>query len=319
MTAPLNYLTSSGASTDAVTWLTWGLLGLSTAVVVIITLLVLAGVWRRRGGAADAEVAQTPVRREGHGLRWVAIGVAVSSVALVVSLIWTVATLAAVSSPHRAPALTIRVTGHQWWWQATYEPTDPRRTFETANEIHIPVGRPVRIELAGADVIHSFWVPQLAGKTDAIPGRINLAWLQADKPGTYWGQCTEYCGQQHAHMAFKVVAEPELQFQDWWRAQLRPAAPPATADAALGQEIVVNRCGACHTIRGSEAGGSAAPDLTHLMSRSTLASGAVANTPATLSGWIANPQSTKPGTTMPTLYLSGAELGAVRTYLETLS
>ncbi|HEX6860756.1 MAG TPA: cytochrome c oxidase subunit II [Caulobacteraceae bacterium] len=316
--APLNYLTSSGASTDPVTLLTWGLLLISVAVVVIISVLVARGVSRQKPWLRREKTADVPVTREGDGLRWITIGVALSAVALVATLIWTVGTLAMVSQPPREPPLTIRVVGHQWWWQAVYEGPTPDSRIEVANEIHIPVGQPVRIKLESQDVIHSFWVPQLAGKTDAIPGRTNLAWIQADKPGVYLGQCTEYCGKQHAHMAFRVIAERPDQFRVWWARQLLPAAPPLDPIALQGAVVFVNHCGACHTVRGTLAGGSVAPDLTHLMSRTTLAAGMVPNTPANLSGWIANPQGVKPGTLMPTTYLSGPELTAVRRYLETL-
>lgn len=313
--APLNYLTGSGAAAHPVVALTWWLFIVSCVVVVIISALVLWGVMSRAiQGRAPAEV---PVTRQGQGLRWITWGVGVSSVVLVISLIWTIAALAGVSNPPVKPPLTIRVTGHQWWWEATYAPHTTAQ-FTTANELHIPVGVPVRVELASTDVIHSFWVPQLAGKTDTIPGRVNLAWLEADHPGVYWGQCTEYCGEQHAHMAFRVVAEPRAKFEAWSLSQLAPAATPSAPDALRGEQIFVTRCGACHAVRGTEAGGTVAPDLTHLMSRSTIAAGTLANTPANLSGWIANPQGVKPGALMPTIYLSGPELGAVRTYLETL-
>jgi cytochrome c oxidase subunit 2 len=315
---PLNYLTGAGPAAHSVVGLTWGLMVISVAVVLIVTGLVWAGIVRRGVRSAKGVPAAVPVRREGDGMRWLTIGVGISSVVLVISLVWTVAVLAQVSNPPTKPDLTIQVTGHQWWWQATYEPTDPARVFQTANEIHVPVGRPVRIELLSQDVIHSFWVPQLAGKTDTIPGRTNIAWIEADRPGVYWGQCTEYCGAQHAHMAFKVIADPPAAFEAWRQAQVQPAAEAASPDAAQGEQVFVDRCGACHTVRGTQAGGGLGPDLTHLMSRSTLASATIANTPAGLAGWIANPQGVKPGTLMPTIYLSGPELSSVRTYLETL-
>ena len=315
---PLDYLTGSGPAAHPVVALTWGLTVISVVVSVIITGLVWAGVAMRRVKGAKGVTTAVPVRRGGDGLRWLTVGVGISSVALVVSLVWTVVVLAQVSNPPSKPALTIRVTGHQWWWQAAYDPTDAGKAFQTANELHIPVGQPVRVELVSQDVIHSFWVPQLAGKTDTVPGRTNLAWIEADRPGAYLGQCTEYCGAQHAHMAFKVIAEPAAAFEAWRQAQLQPAAATAPPDAAAGQQLFIDRCGACHTVRGTDAGGGTGPDLTHLMSRTTLASGTIANTPSGLMGWIANPQGVKPGTVMPTLYLSGTELAAVTSYLETL-
>ena len=222
--------------------------------------------------------------------------------------------MAQVGSPPTAPAVTLEITGHQWWWEARYVGADPSQTFVTANEIHIPVGRPVLVKLKGADVIHSFWIPALAGKTDTIPGRTNLTWLQADRPGTYRGQCTEYCGLQHAHMAAFVIAEAPEAFEAWRQGQLRPA-PPAAPAAASGEALFVARCGSCHRVRGTGAGGRLGPDLTHLMSRATLAAGVVPNTPAGLAGWIANPQALKPGARMPASGLDGVELGQVTAYL----
>jgi cytochrome c oxidase subunit 2 len=248
------------------------------------------------------------------GLRWIGIGLALTILALIAALARTVAVMAAIGAPAGQPALTLEITGHQWWWEVRYLGPTPDQTFVTANEIHIPTGRPVLVKLNGADVIHSFWIPALAGKTDTIPGRTNLTWMQADRAGLYRGQCTEYCGVQHAHMAAFVTADPPAAFEAWRANQLRAAAP---ADSE-GETLFVQRCGACHTVRGTDAGGVAGPDLTHLMSRQTLAAGTVPNTRSGLSGWIANPQALKPGARMPAADLSGPELGRVAAYLETL-
>lgn len=314
---PLSYLRTFGPAADPATQLSWGAMVVSIAVSVIIGLLVLVGVWRRSATRDALLIGQVPIERRGGGVRWIWIGVTLTSLVLLATLVWTLAALAAMVSP--APELTIAVTGRQWWWQAAYQPDNPSQRFVTANELHIPVGRPVRIELLSSDVIHSFWVPALAGKTDAIPGRLNVAWLQADQPGRYLGQCTEYCGRQHAHMAFLVIAQPPAEFAAWLRAQRALAQPPGTPEQAEGLRIFVKRCGDCHAVRGTAAHGSAAPDLTHLMSRRTIAAGALANTPGGLSGWIANPQGVKPGAHMPPPYLSGPELSAVRAYLLNLS
>jgi cytochrome c oxidase subunit 2 len=167
-------------------------------------------------------------------------------------------------------------------------------------------------------VIHSFWIPKLAGKTDTIPGQRNVMWLQANKPGRYRGQCTEYCGPQHAHMAMYVIAQPPDQFRAWLDAQLRPAPPPNSPKLIRGENDFVYRCGVCHKVRGTNGGGTVAPDLTHLMSRHTIAAGTLPNTIAALSGWIANSQAIKPGNRMPVLYLSGPELEDLRSFLITL-
>lgn len=315
---PLSYLTGHGAKVDPVVALTWGLLVLSIAVVVVISALVLAGTLRRRApGGADA-IEQVTIAPEGGGLNWIIIGLLISVPLLVGSLVWTVVVLAAVNSPAQKAALTIEVTGEQWWWKARYLSDDPSQVFTTANEIHIPAGQPVRVKLIGADVIHAFWVPSLTGKTQAIPGQTNETWIEAHEPGRYRGQCTEFCGWQHAHMAFFVIAQPPAEFEAWRTAQLRTAPEPATPALLSAEQTFVYHCGACHAVRGTAAGGSVAPDLTHLMSRDTIAAGTLPNTIGNLSGWIADPQAIKPGTRMPNLYLSGPELQDVRTYLATL-
>ncbi|HEY5409104.1 MAG TPA: cytochrome c oxidase subunit II, partial [Caulobacteraceae bacterium] len=250
----------------------------------------------------------------GGGAAWIAIGSALTVVALVTSMIWTVQVLAKIDSPASRPALAIEITGHQWWWEARYLSDQPGQVFVTANELHIPVGQPVRLKVASADVIHSFWVPTLTGKTDTIPGRTNVSWMQADRPGAYRGQCTEYCGEEHAKMALYVVAEAPATFDAWRRAQLAPSA----ATALPGQATFEARCGACHTVRGTSAGGVVGPDLTHLMSRATIASGILPNDVANLSGWISNPQALKPGSAMPATNLNGTQLTEVVAYLETL-
>ena len=314
---PLSYLSGFGIKAYPVTALTWGLLIISVSVVVIVTTLVLWGVLARR--QPEQSIGDVAVERRGTGLGWLGLGVGISAVLLLISVVWTMAVLAKVSAPPPGSnPLTIEVTGQQWWWKARYLNADPSKVLTTADEFHIPVGRPVRVKLIGADVIHSFWVPALTGKTETIPGQTNVTWLEADKPGRYRGQCTEYCGQQHAHMALFVIAESPAAFDKWLQDQLKSAPAPASPALVQDQEVFVQRCGACHTVRGSMAGGSVAPDLTHLMSRTTLAAGTLPNTPGALAGWIADPQGQKPGTKMPNLYLSGQELTAVTTYLQTL-
>lgn len=314
---PMGYLTGSGPKSLAVVSLTWGLLILSIAVAIIMTALVVAGVWVRRV-RANGPVSQTQVERGGDGMRWLTTGLGLTSVALLVSLVWTVVVLAKVNGPSTPATLTIEITGQQWWWKARYLSDDVSRIFNTADEVHIPVGQPVRIRLISSDVVHSFWVPQLSGKLDAIPAQTNETWIEASKAGRYSGECSEFCGAQHAHMAFAVVADPPAQFQSWWDAQLRPAAAPSAPLIAEGGRNFEFHCGACHSVRGTAAGGTIAPDLTHLMSRGMIAGGALPNQIGNLAGWIANPQSIKPGTLMPNLYLSGQEITSVVAYLETL-
>jgi cytochrome c oxidase subunit 2 len=215
--------------------------------------------------------------------------------------------------------LTIRVRGLQWWWSVEYVGPDPSRRFETANEIHIPVGRNVRLLLEGDDVIHSFWVPSLAGKQDLIPGRLNEITIRAERAGTYRGQCAEFCGLQHAHMAFLVVAEDAAAFNRWADGQRAPAAEISDDAAAAGRDVFMAKpCAGCHRIRGTKAAGTPGPDLTHVGGRKTIAAGLFETTRGSLAAWIADPQTLKPGNNMPLVPLTSDELRAVSAYLASL-
>ena len=215
--------------------------------------------------------------------------------------------------------LSITLTANQWWWDVRYNSADSSKTLRTANELHLPVGVPVRIILNSNDVIHSFWVPSLAGKQDLIPGRQNDISITPTKIGIYRGQCAEYCGAQHAHMALVVNVDSYADFLKWWRHQLQPAPPPATPLALAGYNFVTGRnCSACHAIAGTPASGTVGPDLTHLASRRTIAAGTMPMGKGNLYGWVADPQSLKPGSKMPTIALEPDELHAVVAYLETL-
>ncbi len=332
---PLQYLTGAGPHASPVTSLTWFLLGISVVVILIFTVAVIWGTIARRQRTTDDALSVDDVGRSHSGLAWVYIGMPLTLVVLVVALFWTMIVMARIDQPATPTTLTIEVTGRQWWWQVRYPAQGGGRAFETANEIHIPAGQPVLVKLRGGDVIHSFWVPALAGKTDTIPGRDNVTWLQADKPGIYRGQCTEYCGTQHAHMAFFVIAEPAKAFTAWRRNQERPATPvpvaPAVAPrltpvayqaprapmlAGAGESLFVQHCGMCHAMRGTAAHGNRGPDLTHLMTRRTLAAGTLSNTVNNLSGWISDPAAQKPGVHMPITDLSGPQLQAVVAYLK---
>ncbi len=310
--APLDYLTSAGAKADAIRPLTIGVIAVSVAVIVIVSILLIGGM--RRPGAIAIAGSRLDVMPDEGGLAWLWTGVGLSSLVLLFSVVWTVAVLAEIDAPPQKPAVTIEVTGKQWWWQVRYLSDDPSRIFATANEIHIPAGEPVLFKLIGGDVIHSFWVPALGGKTDLIPGQTNETWLEARKPGTYRGQCSEYCGIEHAHMAFLVIAEPAEQFAAWQAHQLQsPDAATSRGQAAFGV-----RCGSCHAVRGTQSAGVVGPDLSHLMQRKTLGAATLPNDPKHLSQWIADPQRMKPGNLMQKPQLSGAELADIRAYLETL-
>jgi cytochrome c oxidase subunit 2 len=318
--SPLGYLSdAAGTRAQAILPLTWFMLIVSIIVCVVIATLLWIAVRRGRPAPVPASAAAiAPVEAGPPGDRWISVGIIISCVPLAAALVWTMLTLAAVAGPPANPALTLDVTARQWWWDVHYDARDPASQFSTANEIHIPVGVPVLVRLHAADVIHSFWVPALSGKTDVIPGQTNLSWLQASAPGRYLGQCSEYCGFQHAHMQFEVVAESQQDFDRWRAAQLEEAAAPQTPEQTRGAALVVYRCGLCHRVRGTGAGAVFAPDLTHLMSRRTIAAGSLPNNPGTLAGWIENSQSVKPGNLMPDQYLSGQQLADTVAYLETL-
>jgi cytochrome c oxidase subunit 2 len=315
---PLSYLEASGTRADHILPLTWYMLGVAILVCLVIGTLLWIAVRRNRSAISSLGIREVPLVRGPDAVRWISVGLTVSAIPIVIALIWTLTALASTSGPPAHPALTLDVTGHQWWWEVRYDSTDPSQVFLTANEIHIPVGEPVLVRLHGGDVIHSFWVPKLTGKTDTIPGQVNFSWMRADRPGLYRGQCTEYCGYQHAHMSLEVIAEPRDAFEQWRTAQLAPAPAPITPEQTRGEELVQYRCGSCHQVRGTLAGALSAPDLTHVASRRTLAAGTLLNNPGNLSGWIENPQSIKPGALMPDQYLSAQELADARAYLETL-
>jgi cytochrome c oxidase subunit 2 len=285
-------------------------------VCVPIYLLVLAGLafaLRRRGAAADAANAEA---RADSALRaWVVfivlvlLGLALSSYALDRYLLQREA----------APALSLRVTGKQWWWAVEYQARDPSQRFTTANELHVPAGRRVRIELESPDVIHSLWIPRLDGKLDLVPGRHNVMWLTPRTPGTYRGQCAEFCGLQHAKMALDVQVQAPADFERWRRAQLQPAPAPSNLLAQRGRQLFESGpCAMCHAITGTSAASHAGPDLTHLASRRTLAAGSLPMRRDALRAWIADPQAAKPGTNMPKVPLDDAQLDALVAYLETL-
>jgi cytochrome c oxidase subunit II len=317
--APLNYLRTHGLHADAATTLLWGMMLISLAVVVIVCILLMGAVFRRRDPPQELS-GRSLVARASGGLAWIAVGVGTSIVVLFAVTVWTVVTLAAVSRPPPSQGgADIAVIGHQWWWEVRYLGADPTKTFTTANEIHIPMGQPVHVKLEGLDVIHSFWVPALAGKTDLIPGQSNTTWLQANAPGVYRGQCTEYCGQQHAHMGLQVIASAPDEFDAWRNNQLKGVSPAISPSLRDDQNAFVTKCGVCHAVRGTRAGGILGPDLSHLITRTTIAAGTLPNTPGYLAGWIADPQRIKPGSLMPQLDLPGPELARIVRFLETLN
>ncbi|MGZ5050768.1 MAG: cytochrome c oxidase subunit II [Methylobacter sp.] len=312
--APLNYfLHSYGPSSMPILHLGWAFAALLTLIFIIISFLLIWAVLRKR--SADEPAA---IEREDKGMLWIYIGTGLSTCILFALAIYMLATLNKTSKPAQAPVLTFTATGYDWWWKIEYNDEDPSRRFVTANEIHIPVGQPVLVKLKSADVIHAFWVPVLAGKTQMIPGLTNQQWLQADAEGVYLGRCTQYCGVQHAHMAFEVVAQNAADFQRWQDAQ-RQTAAGAPPEAAAGWKIFLDQCAGCHAVRGTEAVGAHAPDLTHLNSRRLLAGGLLTNTPEHVRQWITHAQQLKPGSRMPSMVLTVEQADALSAYLSTLN
>jgi cytochrome c oxidase subunit II len=286
-------------------------------VAIVVAVIIVLRRAPRAGNETPADLstvnAPEPVLR-----RNVMHAVIASTLALVALIVASVFTDRAMARLSLANAVNIEVTAHQWWWTARYmDGASPSESFVTANEIHVPVGRPVIVQLRADDVIHSFWVPSLAGKKDLIPGRSTLLKLRADQPGVYRGQCAEFCGLEHALMGLLVIAEPEDRFSAWVQAQRQSAREPGDAQAQRGKQVFQSSsCAMCHSIQGVDfAGAQHAPDLTHVASRQTLAAGTLRNTREDMAAWIRNPQLFKPGANMPATPLSQDDLDAVVVYL----
>jgi cytochrome c oxidase subunit 2 len=298
------------------------LLGLMLWVCGGIYLLVLGflgwSLWRSLRNGTEGEAAGVSME---HGLRaglglWAAIIVAGLATLATASFLVDRALAAARAD---RDAIAIRVTAHQWWWRIEYRDPATGAFIETANELHMPAGRTTRIELHTADVIHSFWVPNLGGKLDVIPGRVNLLDVTPRRIGWYRGQCAEFCGLQHALMAIDLRVAPEEEFAAWLAAQAAPAAAPEDAVLARGRAVLEGgSCAACHTVRGTAAAGKAGPDLTHVGSRRSIAAGSLPNNRGNLHGWILNPDALKPGTSMPGTELAPGDADALARYLERL-
>jgi cytochrome c oxidase subunit 2 len=320
----------TGPQAERISKLWWLFFYVCTAVFVLVLVALALALrrtrqWWRDETVSARDVTELPMLNpapEGERrMTNVIIGaVAATGVILFVFLIASFSTGRALSARlAEQNAVTIEVTGQQWWWQVRYLDQNAPNIFTTANEIHIPVGLPVTLKLQSVDVNHSFWVPNLSGKKDLIPGKQTIMWLQADRAGLYRGQCAEYCGLQHAHMALYVVAEPVEQFNAWLAAQRAAAAQPTSEQQQRGQQVFLHApCIMCHTIRGTPAGASLGPDLTHIASRQTIAAGTLPNTRGHLSGWVVDAQGIKPGTRMPANNLSAEDLQALLDYLQSL-
>ncbi|MGH7908112.1 MAG: cytochrome c oxidase subunit II [Candidatus Binataceae bacterium] len=297
--------------TLAITHLTLAIFALLGAIFVLVLCMVTYAIvrYRDRPGGAPAQQIFGWRRLE---LLWTATPICL----LIVVFIFTAKVMRASDPPVPAgDPPELHVVAHQWWWQVDYL----KSGIVTANEIHIPVGQPWLIRLTSADVIHDFWVAQLARKIDVVPGHPNHVWIEADQPGVYQGECAEFCGNEHAWMRFQVIAQPPAQFEAWVKAQRAVPPRPVSGEAAAGFKIFEdNTCANCHTVSGTSANQSIGPDLTHLASRKMLAGGAAENTPENLYRWIKNPASIKPGSHMPNFQFTNAQAKALVSYLETL-
>lgn len=303
-------LTPQSPAATRIANLTWFMIILGGLIYLGVMAYLAYAVWGKRG-----EELGEGLKHPNRGTRVVAIwGIGFTSLVLVLLFGLNIATMAA-NNASGPPQVVIDVIGRQWWWEVQY----PEYGFETANEIHIPVGEPALIRLTTKDVIHSFWVPELSGKLDTIPNRVNELILRADQTGEYWSECAEYCGIQHAKMKLLVVVDTQAQFEAWLAQQQEIPVAPEDSLAFEGEQIFLgSACVYCHTIEGTNASGDLGPDLTHVASRRTLGAGILENTPGNLAGWIIDAQGIKPGNHMPPMGLSGRELQALLAYMAML-
>lgn len=294
----------------------------TTAVVYALIMIYLAvalyrGYRHRKAGAGlQGEPASGAEAGWRAALVAFVIATAIILAALSVATWFTDRTLARAAE---RPSMEIELTGNQWWWDLKYKAAVPSHIVHTANELHIPAGRTTRILLKSNDVIHSMWIPNLAGKQDLIPGRQADLTLHPTRPGVFRAQCAEFCGMQHAKMALDVIVETPADFSRWYAAQMKPAMPPTNGAALAGYKLFQARqCASCHAVAGTPASGSVAPDLSHVASRRTIAAGTLRTTHANMTRWVQDPQGAKPGNNMPKVPLSPSELAAVTAYMETL-
>ena len=301
-------LGGNGSESHTISGLWWVMFALAAAVYAIVGSFILVAAFRGRGTRHGRPTRITP-----DGFIWVG-GIIVPTLILMTIAGFTVSTTAAVRKPS-SQALRIDVVGKRWWWAVDY----PGLGIKTANEIHVPVGQPLSFKLTSDNVIHSFWVPQIAGKVDTIPGQNNYLNVTVRKAGTYRGLCAEYCGVEHARMQFIVFADAPTDFGRWTAQQQQRSTLPTSDEEAAGELVFMREaCAGCHTIRGTPANGTIGPDLTDVGGRSTIGSGILDNTPENMKKWIGDTQGVKPGALMPTIPLSQRDLDAVVAYLEGL-
>ena len=306
-------LDPQGPEAEHLSFLIWLFTAICAAIWLAVMLVLLAGLLRRSPERPDPLALEPGTERRSVAI----VGSAVFATMLIVI------GLSAVSYVSQRQlfakensAVTIKVTGQQWWWDVRYESDRPDQIITTANEIYIPIGEPIKVKLAATDVIHSFWVPSLMGKQDLIPGQDNEIHFSASRAGLYRGQCAEFCGWQHAHMGLLAVALPADQFRAWQEAQRKPAAPPDDPVRQKGAAIFESKpCVLCHTVRGTSAGSRVGPDLTHFGSRKSIASATLAMSRGNIAAWVLDPQGIKPGVNMPNVAIAADELDPLVSYL----
>lgn len=320
----------AGPEAAEIAFLWWIMLGAFTGVFILVIALLLRAIFRTSASPVISQIRSLrtpePLPPWGRTGFIVAGGIILPILVLTPLYVYSLAVSAKLRAPREifpvstqstkpSQALTVRVVGHMWWWEVRY----PNAAIVSANEIYIPVGKQVRLELTSADVIHSFWVPRLNGKRDLIPGVRNTLWIEADTPGVYRGQCAEYCGAQHANMAFEVIALATEEFDAWLIERSKKPPDPVTSTAKRGRQVFLNAgCVQCHAIEGTPAAGNVGPDLSHLGSRRMIGGVILPNTRGNLEGWIADPRSIKPGIKMPRTHLDADDMHALVTYLESL-
>jgi cytochrome c oxidase subunit II len=305
-----------GPAARSIANLGWWMIGICLFVYLAVLVALAWAVARRRD---VREATDDPPATDRRLTTIIAVSVGLTAVILVGFTAASGAVGRGLTSPTGPGAITIDAIGHQWWWDFRYRDVTPSDFVTSPNELHMPVGVPIVIRAQSRDVIHSFWIPNLHGKRDLIPGQTTSFWIQADTAAVYRGQCAEFCGHQHAKMAFTVVAEPMDAFQKWIQRQRQPAAEPTTDEQRQGRDLfLTTTCVTCHTIRGTDAGSRVGPELTHVGSRQTLAAGTLPNTREHLRRWVSNPQLVKPGVRMPPNALSPEGLESVISYLRNL-
>ncbi|HEX8996184.1 MAG TPA: cytochrome c oxidase subunit II [Ktedonobacterales bacterium] len=308
-----NMLDPQGPIANQESNLFWVILIIATAVFVIVVSVLIYSIIRFRSRPNSPEPTQT------HGNTTIEIAWTIApSVVLVLVLIATITTMFSIQQPKSANTITVNAIGHQWWWEFQY----PDQHVVTADEMWIPTGTVVHVNLISNNVIHSFWVPQLGGKTDVIPGHDNSMWIQANSAGWYRGECAEFCGTQHAHMDFLVRAVSSSDYQAWISAQQQVAATPSDALAQAGAKyFAASACIGCHAVNGVTSADPSkliGPNLTHFGGRQWIAGGVTANTPANLAAWLRDPQAVKDGSDMPNLHLTNDQINELVAYLESL-